>query len=95
MNTELNFGLRKDRVDRLGEARKTIHTSNQDVLQPSIIQVRQHRKPEVCTFGFRQIQAKNFLPTFKIKAQNRVNRLGCIAPVLLDLVVNRIEPPSR
>ena len=39
--------------DRLWKAREAIDTSNQDVLQAAIVQVRQHREPEVCTFGFR------------------------------------------
>ena len=52
-DTKLDFGLGKDRVDRLWKAREAIDTSNQDVLQAAIVQVRQHREPEVCTFGFR------------------------------------------
>ena len=53
MTQSWDFGLGKDRVDRLWKAREAIDTSNQDVLQAAIVQVRQHREPEVCTFGFR------------------------------------------
>ena len=60
----------------------------------AIVQVRQHGRAarSGLHLRFQMIQAKNFLPALKIKPQNRVNRFGCVAPVLLNLVVNSIKP---
>ena len=52
-DTKLDFGLGKDRVDRLWKAREAIGHKQSGGLEAAIVQVRQHREPEVCTFGFR------------------------------------------
>ena len=92
-NCTSHFG--EDGVDRFGKALKPIDGCNQNILDATVVQIGQHLQPEVRAFIFGEVKAQYLFLSIESDTQDRIDGFGNIPPILLDLVVDRIEPDKR
>lgn len=87
----LDFGFRVKAFNGFRKAFESIHTSDQEVFDASIVQISQHAEPMMRAFLSREIQPQPFFLTLNIEARNGVYRCLCVTPVFLDLIVDGIQ----
>ena len=92
-DAELDRGLRENTCYRIGKALEPVHAGYEDILYPSVLEIRKHSEPEVGPLAPGNVHAQKFFPSFGIEGQHIIDGSGH-RPVLLvhDLVMNRIKP---
>jgi hypothetical protein len=65
--TVLNFGIRVDAFDSLREALQAVHTGDQDILDPSVMQIGQNAQPMVSAFLVGEIEAQELFLALDIE----------------------------
>ncbi len=91
-DAELNLGIRVDRCNGIGESGQTIDAGNQDIFDTAVVEVGQDGEPEVGAFALGQVEVENLLLALQTDGQNCLNCLTFVATVVLDLVMDCVEP---
>ena len=94
-DAELYFSLWEHASDGVGQPFEVVHTGNDDVLHSPILKVGNHAEPEAGAFVLSNVKPQQFLDALTVYRKQAVYRLAADAPVLLHLVVYRIEPHER
>lgn len=90
-----DLGLGVDALESFVEALQAIHIGNQDVFDFAVVEIGENAQPVVCALLVGQVKPQQFLLTFDVQAEIRVNSLADIAAVFLDFLVDDIEPEDR
>lgn len=92
-DTMLHYGARKDASDGIRKTFQSIHTSYQNVLYTTVLEVGQHTEPKVCTFIPGYVHAQQILMPFRINTQHIINGTSDgIATIIGYLVMDGIHP---
>jgi hypothetical protein len=84
-NAELHLRLREHHFDGVWISLQAIHADDEDIEDAAVLQVRQHRHPELRAFVGRGSQPQHVLLPFHIAADGNVNRAVLHPPVLPHL----------
>ena len=88
-NAELDSGLWEHSPDSIGESGKAIHTSNENVIDTAVLQVREDTHPELGTLCLAEIEAQDFLVSFHIDPQGYVQGLVLVLAALPAVYMRR------
>lgn len=72
-DAKLDFGLRKDGLNRFRKALQAIHARNQDIFDAAILEIVKHGQPELCAFGFSGPEAQHFFLADHVYADHQVD----------------------
>ena len=65
-DTKLYYCVRKNTLEGIREAFQAINASNKDIMNSTVLQIRQYVKPEICSLIFRDIHYKQILVAFLV-----------------------------
>src|SRR5690606_20867844 len=90
-DAELHTGLRENGCDGLREALQAIDTGDEDIFHTTLLQVGQHRKPELGAFTLGEVKADQVLAALDINTENVIHRTGLNRPVVPDFVGHTVQ----
>jgi hypothetical protein len=67
-----------------------VNTSNQNVLQASVLEIGEHLQPEAGPFTFRNVHTDQIFAAFPVKSQNIVDSTGYDFTFVFDLVMHAV-----
>src|ERR1043165_3930141 len=91
-NAALNLRFGKDGTNSLLKAGQVINTGNEYVFKPPVLKIGKDHEPEVSTFVFRHIDAKQVFYPFLVDTQDVVDSSGFYLSILFYLVVHCVHP---
>ena len=74
-DAELNFGLGINGFYRVRQPLQPVHTGDQNILEAAVLQLREHREPELGALVPLDPDAENILDTVYINAYGKLCRL--------------------
>ncbi|AFZ69488.1 site-specific recombinase, DNA invertase Pin (plasmid) [Deinococcus peraridilitoris DSM 19664] len=92
---KLHLRLGEDGFDRLGKALQPVHASDEHIPHAPVLELGQHREPELGSLGFEGPQAQHLFGSFEVHADGRVDRSGSDQPVFADFDVQAVEVKTR
>ena len=68
-DAELERSLRENTCNRIWKALEPVNTSDQDILDSSILEIRKHTEPEVGSLALGYVHAQKLFPPFGVERQ--------------------------
>ena len=81
-DTQLNLGVRVNRLNGFRQSPESIHAGDEAVLHPAVLQFVEDVEPEFGALGLAQPHPQQFLLTLQIDAQRQIHRLVADGTVL-------------
>ena len=73
-HAQLHPGLWIDGLYGFRQAGQPIHTGKKEIFDPTVLQLREHREPELGSLGLGDPHAKPLLLSFQVDRQHQVKR---------------------
>jgi hypothetical protein len=72
MYAKLDFGLGKDRIDSVGEAREPVNCRNEDVLNAAVFKLAHNARPELGTLVLLDPEPQKLFSTVQMYCQSQI-----------------------
>ena len=90
-NTQLNLSHWEHGVNSFRESGEPINTGNENIFNPTVLKLCQHRKPEFGTFCFGKPKTQKFLMAFSVHAKSNIYGFTNNPFILMNLNHKAIE----
>ena len=94
-HAHLHARLRIDGLSGFGQAGQPIHTGNKEIFDPTVLQLSEHREPELGSLGLGDPHAQQFLLPFQVDRQHQVKRFIEHTLVLAYLDYQTVDVDNR